>query len=337
MSDNSSDDHTIYPSDGVETWDELLQASTGFLSTERKTLLAQKDRNFRLSADNQDQLDFFHSPMLDIPHKDDYGLMDINPFGLGKKPRFSPIVYDLSDATITVIGSTEYGIATIYDYDIVIYMISHLARQMNDVKYKVEKGEINPRLPGRRMHVLTSDLFKQLKVTDGGKQLETLLAKLKRLKGTNIEITAKKNDHRRDGSFSLIGDYIIDSETKTGKLSEFYIDIPSWVYDGVVRVTNPTILTLCDDYMSLKSGYHKFLARIAKKSAGQNCWDWTIEELHQRSGSNQPLKNFKLDMKKAINKLQQDPLPEYHINYIETGKGRRSKMSVQIKNRVLPT
>lgn len=338
MTDEKNLNADTFNSETADTWNELvLQSSTNLSEEERRALLPQKDRNFKFFSDNG-QLDFFRAPLLDIPHKDDYGLMDINPFGLGKKPRFEPIIYDLPGAKITVMGSTEYGIATIYDYDIVIYMISHLARQMNEIKFKVEKGETNPRLPARRMHVSTSDMFKQLKIPDGGRQLDALLAKLKRLKGTTIEITTEDGNKRRDGAFSLIDDYIIDSQTNSGKLSEFYIGVPAWIYDGVVRVTAPTILTLSDNYMGLKSGYHKFLARIAKKSAGENCWDWSIEELHRRSGSNQPLRNFKVDLKKAIDKLQQDPLPDYHIYYTETGKGRRAKVQIYIenKNRLLP-
>ena len=63
--------------------------------------------------------------------------MDINPFGWGKEARLESIVCALLGAKITVIYSTEWGIATIYDYAIVIYMISHLTKKMNDIKYKV--------------------------------------------------------------------------------------------------------------------------------------------------------------------------------------------------------
>ena len=323
-----------YPSDGAETWIQLLKNTALFDRKTGKPLLSQRNSNYRKDREDSKQTDLFCPPLLDIPYKDDYGLMDINPFGLGKRPRFTPIVYDLKDVKITVTGSGEYGLATIHDYDIVIYMISHLARQMNEVKFKVEEGMQNPRLPQRNMRVNVADLFKQLKIEDGGKQIALLKAKLQRLKGTNIEIVKKLGKiTRRDGSLSLIGDYEIISNTKTGHISEFSLEIPKWIYAGVVSINDPTVLTLSDDYMLLKSGYHKYLARIAKKSAGENCWDWKIEDLHVRSGTTQRLYTFKQDIKKAIDKLKDEPLKDYDIVYKEIGIGKKSKMSIFIKNR----
>ena len=328
----------LYPSDGAETWIQLLKNTALFDKKAGKPLISQRNRNFRKDHSSSNQTDLFHTSMMDIPHKDEYGLMDINPFGLGKKPRFSPIIYDLPDAKITVTGSGEYGIATIYDYDIVIYMISHLTRQMNDIKHKIMEGEQNPRLPQRLMHVNVSDLFRQLKIIGGGKQLALLKSKLQRLKGTVIEIDKKIDKTlRRNGTLSLIGDYQIDSETKSGNISEFILEVPRWIYDGVVRTADPTVLTLCDDYILLKSGYHKFLARIARKSAGENSWNWSIEQLYERSGSNRPMKRFKSDIKEAIDKLKTDPLPDYDIHYQETGTGRRKDLSIHIQSRTLPT
>lgn len=335
--DKTDTNEIAYASDGAQTWAELLKNTALYDPQKKQFILPQVERNFRQELEDYNQRDFFRTPMLDIPHKDDYGLMDINPFGLGVKPRFTPIEYSLPDSKIMVTGSGEYGMATIFDYDIVIYVVSHLARQMNEVKHRIQQGETNPRLPSRRMHVIASDMFKQLKIKDGGKQQKALLSKLRRLKGTNIEIMTKEGKRRRDGSFSLIGDFVIDSETKGGNVSEFILDIPAWIYDGVVKVKAPTVLTLQDKYMLLKSGYHKFLYRIARKSAGEDCWEWTIEELHLRSGSVQPLRKFKDDIKGAIDALVKDPFPDYHIYYKETGKARRGKITVHIENRTLPT
>lgn len=47
------------------------------------------------------------------------------------------------------------------------------------------------------------------------------------------------------------------------------IDIPQWVYDGVVRVDNPTVLTLPKDYFLLDQGNHRFLHRLCRRAAGK--------------------------------------------------------------------
>lgn len=329
-----SDDKN-YVSDGAETWLDLLKNTALYDKQSGQLLISQRDRNFREDPTNTRQGDFFRTAMVDIPHKDDYSLMDINPFGLGKKPRSNPIVYEKRDAKITVTGSAEYGMATIYDYDIVIYMISHLTRQMNDLKYQVEQGEQNPQLPARRMKVSVADMFTQLKIKQGGKQIDLLKAKLRRLKGTVIEIEKKLDKgFRRDGSLSLIGDYSIDTETKSGNISEFYIDIPRWIYDGVVRTADPTVLTLCDGYMLLKSGYHKFLARIARKSAGNQSWEWSEMHLYEASGTEQPMKQFKRDLIEALKKLKKDPIPEYDFKWWEVQRGKRTK---ELFLRITPT
>lgn len=77
----------FYASDGAKTWIELLRKTALFDKKTGKSLLSQTQRNFRKEREDSKQTDIFHTPILDIPCKDDYGLMDINPFGLGKRPR----------------------------------------------------------------------------------------------------------------------------------------------------------------------------------------------------------------------------------------------------------
>jgi hypothetical protein len=83
----------------------------------------------------------------------------------------------------------------------------------------------------------------------------------------------------------------------------------------------------------IKNGYHKFLARIARKSAGEDTWNWNIMHLYERSGTQQSVREFKRDIKKAINDLKKDPIKEYEITYTEKGKGRNKDLNIHIKNR----
>lgn len=304
-----------FASDGAGTWAELNRNTALYNATSGKFFLAKKNKNLD-SKSKSEQEKVLHVSMADIPAKDDLNLMDVSIFGLSSRPRFTPIEHNLKDAKITVIGSQKYGLATIHDYDLVIFMISHLVRQMNGLKYMLDKGDENPRLPPRIMRVNVSDLFRQLQIPSGGSQQKALKSKLQRLKGTIIEID-KKHDKstRRFGSFSLIGDFTIISETAKGNISIFEIEIPRWIYDGVVRKTEPTVLTLCDDYMHIKNGYHKWLARMARKSAGKRSWTWSIEQLYQRSGTTQSLNDFQRDIKKSIDTLAKNPIKEYEISY----------------------
>ena len=72
------------------------------------------------------QLDFFVPVLNDIPVKDDIILLDVAPYSLSKNPRRGTIEYQLNDATITVDGTSQHGLANVFDYDITIHMISSL-------------------------------------------------------------------------------------------------------------------------------------------------------------------------------------------------------------------
>lgn len=307
-------DDQSYLSDGCEKWSDLEEAHRTVKDPELAKALRRMSRNYRKPPKEEKQLDFFTPKLADVSAKDDVSLMDIAVFGLGKKPRFEPIKHQLKDAEITIQGGTECGMATIFDYDIFLFMVSYLVREMNDIKVKVEKGE-DSFLPPRKIRPPVAELLKFCRREDGGKQYKQLENAIERLKSTTI--TIKKNDgsKRRAGYFSLIGDVKIISETVTGNISEVEIEIPEWVYDGVVRVENPAVLTLNTDYFLLNTGYHRFLHRVARKCAGDNEWSMSIEELYERSGTARPLRSFKSDIKRAIYDLEKTPLPDYEVRY----------------------
>ena len=176
-------------------------------------------------------------------------------------------------------------------------------------------------MPPRQIRPPVSELLKFCRRDDGGKNYKQLEATLERLSSTKISI--KKHGigkGRRVGMFSLIGGFKIATETRTGNISELSIDIPNWVYDGVVRPDNPTVLTLHNDYFLLNQGYHRFLHRLARKAAGKNTATYSIEKLYERSGSTREFRSFKSDLKKAIGILKDEPLPDYEVRFDKKGR-----------------
>lgn len=309
---------TKYLSDGAETWSDLEAAHIH--DPELAARIRRMSKNYRQAPKTDKQLSFFTPTISDISNKDDYSLMDIATFGLGKSPRFKPIKYDLNGALVTVQGGTDCGMATIFDYDVFLFVVSYLVREMERVKEEVKKGH-DVRLPPRQIRPPVAELLKFCRRDDGGKQYKQLEATLERLSSTKISIKKHGTGKgRRVGMFSLIGGFKMLTETRTGNISELSIDIPNWVYDGVVRPDNPTVLTLHNDYFLLHKGYHRFLHRLARKAAGKAQAVYSIETLYERSGSTSPLKNFKSDIKKAIGALNNDPLPDYSVIYEKQGK-----------------
>ena len=306
----------VYLSEGCEKWSELEAAH--IKDPELAKAIRKMSRNYRKAPISEKQLDFFTPTLADVSGKDDVSLMDIAVFGLGKKPRFEPIVHELKDATITIQGGTSCGMATIFDYDIFLFVVSYLVREMDAIKTKVSTGE-DAYLPPRKIRPPVSELLKFCRRDSEGrygvKQYQLLENALERLKSTTITIKKKDGSKRRAGFFSLVGDVKVVSETSTGKISVIEIGIPDWVYDGIVRVENPAVLTLNPDYFLLNAGYHRFLHRIARKCAGKGQWFMTPEELRQRSGTTQQIRFFKRDIKRAITDLETNPLPDYSVQY----------------------
>ncbi len=309
---------TKYASDGCEKWSDLESANI------HDPLLAAKlrsiNRIYRQAPKLEKQIDFFSPTVSDITGKDDISLMDVAVFGLGKRPRFEPIEHHLKDADITIQGGAKCGMATIFDYDIFLFVVSFLVREMELCKAKAAAG-IDAQLPARKIRPPISELLKFCRRHNGGKDYKQIESALERLKSTTISIARHGESHRRAGFFSLIGDVKIISETNTGKISEIEIDIPDWVYDGVVRVGNPSVLTLNPDYFLLNTGYHRFLHRMARKRAGKTNWTMPIDELYRLSGTARPMRSFKTDIKRAIKNLSEKPLPDYEVTYITNRKG----------------
>lgn len=92
-------------------------------------------------------------------------------------------------------------------------------------------------------------------------------------------------------------------------------------------------------YFELPSGLARWLYRVVRKQAGDNAngWRWPIAELHERSGSTQPVRQFPVDLRKLA---EADPLPEYHLTLYTDKTGgealhavRPSKLAVCVAGR----
>lgn len=308
-----------YLSDNCETFTDLEAAHGKIKDPRLAAQLKRMSKNYRKPPRGDGQLDIFMPALTDVATKDDISLMDIAVFGLGKKPRYEPIEYDLNDAHITVQGGSNCGMATIFDYDIFLYMVSYLTHEMNQVREQIKKGN-DSYLPPRKIKPSIVELLKYCRRDDGGNNYKQVEKALERLSTTKIYIRKKDGSRRRSGMFSLIGDYTTTIETKTGKISELAIDIPEWIYDGVVRAENPAVLTINPDYFLLNQGYHRFLHRFARKTAGKGEAVYSLESLHERSGTSTLLKKFRFSIKQAIKDFEEIGIDDYSIRYEKKGK-----------------
>ncbi len=187
--------------------------------------------SMRTPPENDIQPDFFVPSLYDVATKDNRSLMDVALFRLSKRDKRAGEVirYDLPDGFVEVKAGPD-GMASIWDYDIVLMLISHLTESMN--LFKAGRGA----MPGRKFVPYASDIAKFCRRGDGGRQADELEAALDRLLGTTIKSVREKPSAngkrmiRETEAESLIGPYRVVSRTDTGKVSSVEIEAPNWIY-----------------------------------------------------------------------------------------------------------
>ena len=266
------------------------------------------------------QLMFFVPVIYDAPIKDDLNLMDVAPFSLSKNARTGVIRYELKDSIITISCNSAVGIATAFDYDIFLNMVSYLAEEVRRYRIAEQKGQ-RPDLPPKVYRPSAAHILRFCRRSDGGRQYIELETALERLKGTSIRITNLSGGKRREADiFSLINEYKVISKTSNGHIDTIQITIPDWVYLSLVRPDkNLSILTLHRDYFLIGPGLGRFIYRLARKAAGKGEAHYSVTDLHRRSGSVQELRKFTYDLTALVNRTTLFPLPEYKL---ELTKGR---------------
>jgi plasmid replication initiation protein len=290
---------------------------------------ARSEPTLRDAPPDDDQLMFFVPTVHDAPLKDDVNLMDVAPFSLSKTVRQGVIRYELPDSVITIEGGAEVGLVTAYDYDIFIHMVSHLASEMRQYRIDMEKG-LRPSLPPRTFRPSAAEILRYCRREQGGKQYLELEKALDRLQATRYKITnlSAANKRRASEAFPLIGRYKVVSRTRQDRIDEIEIDIPEWVYNGVVTSeSTPSILTLNRDYFLISRPLAKFVYRLARKACGTSGFaEYGLETLYERSGSAMPFRKFRDCMKELVENSRQDPLPDFDLEIVPAKVGEKLRM-----------
>ena len=236
------------------------------------------------------------------------------PFLSLSKNRKAPIVYESTDGTTKVRISchSEHYIASIYDWDIIQCIAGKIQEVINS------KEDIPPRTIIIPRHKLLKELHKH----DGKTNQKKVEASLSRLQTTLIDTTVRNEDYRYRSGFSFLDSW---RYTERKDIKEFRITLSDWLYDGICR--EGALLKVPQEYFDLTSGLQKILYRIARKHVGiQNeSWDFSIEELHKKSGTEQDLRKFKYDLKKVVDDQK---IPSYHFKWIE----ENGQISIHIIN-----
>lgn len=251
----------------------------------------------------KEQLDLFVAIIGDIPLRDDREMMSAPMVSLAKRSPRKLEWQGPSGQRVTITASEETGgIATIYDFDIILWAISQL-------NAGVERGQ----KPGATITFRPYDLLKAIGRSTGGKNYSQLKAAIARLQGTRIETSLRRRDKDRLEVFNLLADYTLE-EDEHGRPLGAQMTLPRWIHRAVVE--GREVLAISPLYFDLTSGLDRFLYRLARRHAGNGTdnpdgWVFTFKDLHKRSGSPAPYGQFARDLRAAI---KRDVLPTYGLS-----------------------
>lgn len=254
------------------------------------------------------QLDLFISVPGDVPLRDDREAMSVPLVSLSKRKRTAPIHWTSADGSrwVEVSAPATTGLASIWDYDIVLWCISQLNAAVE------AKQPTSPDI-----HAMPYDILRAIGRDTSGRAYDDLEGALDRLTGTLIRTNIRMQGNRLKDRFHLIERVRSKVDEATGKPKGIIISLPMWLYKAVVE--DREVLAVSPAYFDISSGIGRWLYRLARRHAGKQAtgWRFTVKELHRRSGSTQRLGDFARDLRRAV----AAGVPEYRFDWIDGQHG----------------
>src|SRR3984893_14970205 len=251
----------------------------------------------RLAPRGDHQPDLFAANFADIPIRDQRDTMERPFFSLAKKPRFAPIEYRVGDVWVEVSANPKFGIATIWDADILIWASTQITEDL-------DRGAATSRVIRFHPH----NMHKSIRRPTGGEHYMRLRAALDRLTHTAVRTNIRAEGKTKAASFHWLESWTEVTDEKTGETTGMTLTLPDWLFNGIVMKGG--VLTIHEDYFLLTGGIERWLYRVARKHAGQQegGWQFTMRQLHKKAGSTSRVSDFAIDGRKVV---EADSLPEY--------------------------
>lgn len=282
------------------------------------------------------QIELFQVTAFDPPLRDNRDVMEY-PFLSIQKGRRKPIHFSSPDGKVQVhvSGNSEFGIANIWDWDLMIY----LSAQLNE---GIEIGAD----PSPWIEFPPYDALRYMGRGTGGKDYRELVATIRRLAGTDIITTIRLSDTEgEEGNLRWIENYRLPQKYRKNQFIQSALDegeadatkpwrvkLPDWIYNAILRRTG--ILAVHPDYFKVTGGLERWLYRLARKAVPEKddfpVIKYRMATLHKRSGSTRPLRNFAIDVRRIA---EADCLPEYSITVTRKG---RDELVLMSRNRLKP-
>lgn len=261
-----------------------------------------------------EQFDLFLPYLADMPLRDQREMMERPFFSLAKTKRVKPIEYTSPDGKlwVNVSANPQYGMATIWDADILIYCASTLAdmqrRGINDIP--------------RTLHIMPYDLLRAIGRPTTGRAYELLGQALDRLVATTVK-TNIRADSRREATFSWLDGWTQLVDERTERSRGMTLELSNWFWEGVLMKGG--VLSIDRAYFDITGGRERWLYRVARKhagGAGEGGFAISMPTLFEKSGAEGPYRRFKFEIIKIA---ERNALPGYGL-MIEANDGRKEPM-----------
>jgi plasmid replication initiation protein len=269
------------------------------------------------------QFDLFVPFIADLPLRDQRETMERPFFSLAKRKRLKPIEYTSpnGEVFVNVFPNAEFGMATIWDADILIWAASTI----NNLK----KEGTND-LP-RTLHFHPYDLLKTICRETGGRQYQLLREALGRLQATTIVTNIRVKRGKKHRQFSWIESWT-DLLDETGEQSRgMSLTLSDWFYEGILM--DGGLLAIDPAYFSITGGRERWLYRVARKHAGGGGEDGfviSLRTLFDKSGAEGAYRRFKFEVQAIV---RRNDLPGFDLS-LEHGAGEpRLRMVRRMEDR----
>jgi plasmid replication initiation protein len=254
------------------------------------------------------QDDFFIADIFDgLPVKDDMASMEHPIFSLSKVKDVRTIQYERSGIKVTISPSSEHGLPTIFDKDVLLYLGSLLMSEMK--KLEANGGK----LPSKTIRISINDLLITTNRISTGEGYDLLEKALDRLHGVSIKTNIKTGKIEQKNAFHLIESYeFIESHYVKDRRVALEITVSDWFYNSIIA---KEALTINRDYFRLGKPLERRIYEIVRKHCGnQNEWRISMQTLYEKSGSTGTLRKFRFYVKGIV---KDNHLPDYLIEFFE--------------------
>lgn len=240
------------------------------------------------------QKDFFILDIADVVPKDDTSSMEHPLFSLATKPDMRHLHYESANGQLEIVPS-GIGLPTIFDKDILIFCISQLMHRKNQGKPIGKRV----RFSGRELLMATNRPTNNL----GYKRLDQAF---KRLMGTTFKTNLRSGGKVETRYFSLIDSgsgFVHDADT--WRLDYCEVILSDWF---MAAIEAADVVTISEKYFQLRRPLERRLYEIGKKQLGHKPkWNIGLENLQAKTGSNAPLKKFRMNLRQII---EEDHTPD---------------------------